>query len=212
MGNLLDKIFRDKLKSRHLEFDPDDWTKMESLLDGKTRKPKVFPFWYFGVGLGLILLTTLLLTRTEKPKDLAFDSFELKEHTGQTKVSTSDVVTMKSDNDNQGLNESASLLIATEIETNRGQLKLSNLKEGFNSDPLAISKEESILSQDLNEEVVLSNSSDYKTAVNRNSELVNALNTIDIKSIHRLVTKQITLTPRFSNIIQRFYFQEILFK
>ena len=45
MGNLLDKLFEDKLKSRNPAFDQEDWVKMEALLVNKGRKRRMIPLW-----------------------------------------------------------------------------------------------------------------------------------------------------------------------
>ena len=57
MGNLLDKLFEDKLKSRNPAFEQEDWVKMETLLDNKGRKRRVIPLW-----LSLLISALLVMS------------------------------------------------------------------------------------------------------------------------------------------------------
>lgn len=55
MGNLLDKLFEDKLKSRKPAFEQEDWVKMEALLESRATRRRIIPIW-LSIVLGVFIL------------------------------------------------------------------------------------------------------------------------------------------------------------
>src|SRR4051812_26944759 len=54
MENNSDKHLRDKLNSTEFPFDPQAWDKMESMLDGKKKRPVLFWWWAGGIAAALL--------------------------------------------------------------------------------------------------------------------------------------------------------------